>query len=242
LVDGYVWQKYLGDGLRFDPSYHEVARADIVSFISEPPGTVLDVGCAGGTTGGLIKAKYPGTRVVGIELNADAAAHARQYLDKVVSKDFDALDRQEDLGGEEIGTVLLLDVLEHLIDPWRALLKLKEFITSRTRVLASIPNVRNLATLHELGGGRWQYQRAGVLDITHLRFFTLKEMRDLFEQTGYDIVAADPLTDPDAMQSIVTSHRSGRIDTSRISVKYDSIEELEELYAIQFVVDARKRD
>jgi len=77
LVDSYVWQTYLGEGLRFDPTYHEVARSDIVSFIGEPPGTVLDVGCAGGATGSLIKVKYPGTRVIGIELNADAAAHAR---------------------------------------------------------------------------------------------------------------------------------------------------------------------
>jgi len=204
LADSYIWQTHLGDGLAFDPSYHEVARSDIVSFIGEAPGTVLDVGCAGGATGQLIKSKYPGTRVIGIELNADAAEHARQYLDKVISKDFDALDREVDLAGDEIGTVMLLDVLEHLIDPWRALLRLKELITGRTRVLASIPNVRNLATLHELGAGRWQYKRSGVLDITHLRFFTLTEMRDLFDQTGYDI-------------------------------------ELEELYAIQYVVDARKR-
>ncbi|MGH8714784.1 MAG: class I SAM-dependent methyltransferase [Casimicrobiaceae bacterium] len=236
----YVWQSHLGNDVAFDAGYHEVSRSDILSFINDPPGTVLDIGCAGGVMGRLVKQKFPGTRVIGIEPNPSAAAQARQHLDLVVSKGIEEMDAARDLGGGEIGVVLLMDVLEHLVDPWRTLLGLRQLISAETRVLASIPNVRNLATLHELAGGRWQYRPAGVLDVTHLRFFTLTEMGELFAQTGYRVLSADPLTHPERMADIVTAHEPGRIETSNISVRYRSIEELEEYFAIQYVIDARK--
>jgi SAM-dependent methyltransferase len=240
MNEPYVWQSHLGSEVAFDAGYHEVSRSDILSFISQPPGTVLDIGCAGGTTGRLLKQKFPGTRVIGIEPNLSAAAQARQFLDVVVSKGVEEIDPALDLGGNEIGLVLLMDVLEHLVDPWRTLVALRKLITVETRVLASIPNVRNLATLHELAGGRWKYRPAGVLDVTHLRFFTLTEMGDLFAQTGYRVLSADPLTHPEAMAEIVTAHEPGRVETSNVSVRYQSVDELEEYFAIQYVIDARK--
>ena len=240
MTESYVWQSHLGGDVAFDAGYHEVSRSDILSFITEPPGTVLDIGCAGGATGRLVKQKFPGTRVIGIEPNLAAAAQARQFLDVVVSKGIEEIDPTLDLGGNEIRLVLLMDVLEHLVDPWRTLVELRKLITVETRVLASIPNVRNLATLHELAGGRWRYRPAGVLDITHLRFFTLTEMGELFTQTGYRVLAADPLTHPEAMAEIVTHHEAGRVETANVSVRYQSIDELEEYFAIQYVIDARK--
>lgn len=240
LNEPYVWQSHLGSEVAFDAGYHDVLRSDILSFISDPPGTVLDIGCAAGATGQLVKQKFPGTRVVGIEPNLAAAARARQYLDVVVSKRIEEIDPVLDLGGGEIGVVLLMDVLEHLVDPWRTLLGLHRLITTETRVLASIPNVRNLATLHELAGGRWQYRPAGVLDVTHLRFFTLTEIHELFGQTGYRVLSADPLMHPEPMAGIVTAHEPRRIETSNISVRYQSIDEMEEYFAIQYVIDARK--
>jgi SAM-dependent methyltransferase len=242
MNESHVWQSHLGSEVAFDAGYHEVSRSDILSFISQPPGTVLDIGCAGGTTGRLVKQKFPGTRVIGIEPNLAAASQARQFLDVVVSKAVEEIDPALDLGGDEIGLVLLMDVLEHLVDPWRTLVGLRKLITVETRVLASIPNVRNLATLHELAGGRWKYRPAGVLDVTHLRFFTLAEMGDLFVQTGYRVLSADPLTHPEAMAEIVTAHEAGRVETANVSVRYQSIDELEEYFAIQYVIDARKCD
>jgi O-antigen biosynthesis protein len=242
MSGSYVWQTHLAAQAAFDPVYHEVARPDVVSFITEPPGTVLDVGCAGGATGRSIKRKFPGTRVIGIEPNADAATHARQYLDLVISKSFYDIDPAREWGEEEIGTVLLFDVLEHLDDPWRALVKLREFIAPRTRVLACIPNVRNLDTLNQLAAGRWEYGPRGVLDITHLRFFTLAGMRDLFAQTGYEIVAADPLTHPELMAQFITEESADFVATENFRLNVRSVDELEELFAIQYVIDARRAD
>ena len=71
----YTWQSHLGTST-FDPRYHTNPRVEIMSFLAEPPGTLLDIGCGGGATGVLVKQKFPGTRVVGIEINPSAAAHA----------------------------------------------------------------------------------------------------------------------------------------------------------------------
>lgn len=235
----HLWQTLLGDEASYDPVYHDNRRVDIASFISEPPGLVLDVGCGGGATGNLIKEKFPGTRVVGVESNRNAAERARAVLDDVICAPIDAAPVAERLGGSPIDLVLLLDVLEHLYDPWRSLLHIRGWLAPHTRVLASVPNVRNLVTLDDLAAGRWEYAANGVLDITHLRFFTKATLRQLFEQTGYAVREMTPLFRPETVDRYILARRPGRVTTRNLSVSYRDREDLEDLYAIQYVVEAR---
>ena len=237
----HIWQSHLGSST-FDPAYHTNPRVEIMSFFDEPPGTLLDVGCGGGATGLLVKQKFPGTRVVGIEINPSAAEHARGHLDRVVCAGLDDVDPARDLPGETIATVLLLDVLEHLYDPWRALQRIHGWLAPGTRVVASVPNIRNLATLSDIAGGRFEYEANGVLDITHVRFFTRSSLRELFEQTGFDVRRLEPLTQPAVIDPVIVSRRPGRIETRTLSIAYRSFEDLEDLYALQYVVDARAAD
>ncbi len=235
----HVWQSHLGTDSAFDPAYHTNPRVEIMSFLAEPPGTVLDIGCGGGATGDLVKKKFPGTRVIGIEINPNAAQHARSVLDVVVCAGIDQVDLARDAPGESISTVLLLDVLEHLYDPWRALQRIHRWLAPGTRVIASIPNIRNLQTLSDLAGGHFEYAANGVLDITHVRFFTRRTLQDLFTQTGYEVKRLEPLTQPALIDQVVVHRQPGRLVTRTISVGYRSFEELEDLYALQYVVDAR---
>ena len=237
----YVWQSHVGANVAFDPLYHTNPRHEIMSFLRDPPGTVLDIGCGGGMTGELIKRKFPGTPVIGIEINANAAEHARQYLDHVVCAGIEDVDLARDAQGYAVSTVLLLDVLEHIYDPWRALQRVAEWLAPGTRVLASVPNIRNLATLSELAGGRFEYEPNGVLDITHVRFFTRSSLRNLFEQTGFEVRGLEPLTQPGLVDQVVVHRRPGRIETRTLGIQYGSFEDLEDLYALQYVVDARSR-
>ncbi|HEX8013173.1 MAG TPA: methyltransferase domain-containing protein [Casimicrobiaceae bacterium] len=234
-----LWKTHLGDCVAYDPRYHDNARVEIASFIDEAPGLVLDVGCGGGATGKLLKQKFPGTSVVGIESNPRAAEQARAFLDDVIEEPIETAPVLERLHGAHIDLVLLLDVLEHLYDPWRSLLRVRSWITQETRVLASIPNVRNLVTLDALAGGRWEYEANGVLDITHLRFFTLASLRELFEETGYAVLDTTPLFRPEAVDRYVVARRPGRLTTRNLSIGFRDREDLEELYAIQYVIDAR---
>src|SRR5271156_5153964 len=145
-----LWKTHLGDEIPHDAQYHDNARVEIASFISEPPALVLDVGCGGGATAKLIKQKFPGAKVVGIERNPEAAHRAREFVDEVICGDIFEIQMPGRLGNARVDLVLLLDVLEHLFDPWRALQRIRGWLAPGTRVLASLPNIRNLATLDDL--------------------------------------------------------------------------------------------
>ncbi|TMH28851.1 MAG: class I SAM-dependent methyltransferase [Betaproteobacteria bacterium] len=234
-----VWKTHLAADSVFDPQYHQSARAEVVSFLNDPPGVVLDVGCGGGATGKLIKEKFPGTRVIGIELNPHAADHARRVIDDVICESVDTVDLPQLLPDIRIDTVLLLDVLEHLYDPWRTLVRLRRWLTAGARVLASVPNIRNLSNLDELAAGRWEYAPNGVLDVTHLRFFTRSTLKRMFEETGFSVVHMEPLTQPLSIDRHILARAPGRIVARNITLRFRDFDDLQELYALQYVVDAR---
>ncbi|HZI82894.1 MAG TPA: class I SAM-dependent methyltransferase [Casimicrobiaceae bacterium] len=237
-----LWQTHLGDSVAYDPRYHDNARVEIASFVSEPPGLVLDVGCAGGATGRLLKEKFPGTRVIGVESHPQAAAQARQFLDDVIDEPIATAPVRERLRGEPVALVLLLDILEHLADPWRGLVQVRSWLAAGTRVLASVPNVRNIVTLDDLAAGRWEYGPNGVLDITHLRFFTRASLRELFEQTGYDVLDMVPIFRPETVEHYIVDRRPGRLTTRNLSIAFRDRDDLEDLFAFQYVVEARTRE
>jgi SAM-dependent methyltransferase len=236
----HIWQTHLGSDVPYDARYHDNTRTEMVSFIDEAPTLVLDIGCGGGATGKLIKEKFPGTRVLGIEKNPHAAERARDVLDEVLCDDLDSA--QVIPYRERIDLVLILDVLEHLYDPWRSLLRIREWLRPGTRVLASLPNVRNLITLDDLASGQWPYDVNGVLDITHLRFFTKLSLRALFEETGYEVVAMHPLLQRERIERRVVLRRPGELKTRSLSINFHDLEDLEDLYALQYVIDARVLD
>jgi 2-polyprenyl-3-methyl-5-hydroxy-6-metoxy-1,4-benzoquinol methylase len=92
-----------------------------------------------------------------------------------------------------VDVLLLLDVLEHLRDPWTRLTELRTLLTPTGVVIASIPNVRNIKVLRPLlVSGEWQYQSSGILDRTHLRFFTRRTVLELFAGAGYEIQTITP--------------------------------------------------
>jgi SAM-dependent methyltransferase len=238
----HIWQSHLGDDVPYDPQYHDNKRVEIASFVNEPPGLVLDIGCGGGATGRLIKQKFPGTRVVGIERNPNAAEHAREFLDQIICENIDTVQLGAHLGNARFDLVLLLDVLEHLYDPWRSLLHIRDWLVPGARVLASVPNIRNLVTLDDLASGQWNYDENGVLDITHVRFFTKVSVKQLFEETGYTVFALEPLLQRELIDRRVVLRGPGRLTTRSVSIKFRDLEDLEDLYAFQYVIDARVQD
>ena len=133
--------------------------------------------------------------MVGIEADAEAAAVATTRLDRVVAGRF-----PDDIGPEDgpFDCVVFNDVLEHLVDPWEALRRTKALLTGSGTVVAVIPNIRHVrAVLPLLVRGRWDYADTGLLDRTHLRFFTKASMIELFETTGYTVeaITAQDLSD-----------------------------------------------
>ena len=92
---------------------------------------------------------------------------------------------------EQFDCVIFGDVLEHLFDPWAVIEKVKPYIKQNGVILASIPNVAHISVLAPLLSGNWTYTEYGLLDKTHVRFFTFNEMLRMFLKAGYSISKVD---------------------------------------------------
>ncbi len=170
--------------------YFSVLRDEIEPLLPPDPAWCLDVGCGTGVTTKWLKTLRPRVKTVGVEVEPSAAALAASELDAVHLLDLDrGLGELTQYRGR-IDLLLLLDVLEHLEDPWSRLRDLKDLLSTDGVVIASLPNVRNLKVLWPLlVRGEWRYESAGILDKTHLRFFTRKTALELFGGAGFRVDA-----------------------------------------------------
>ena len=158
-------------------------HSKIVSLV--PPATrVLEFGCATGYMSQVLKDRL-GCTVVGVEIDRDAAALAEQHAERVIVGDAEVIDYAAELAGEEFDVVLFADVLEHLKEPADVLRRVRPFVAENGVVVASIPNIAHASVRLALLGGEFRYREWGLLDDTHLRFFTRASIQDLFEETGY---------------------------------------------------------
>jgi SAM-dependent methyltransferase len=164
--------------------YYEQARPEVAALVPRECRRVLEVGCASGQLGRLLRQR--GHQVTGIELVPEMAERARRWLDRVVTADVE-LDGFP-FPPAAFDALIFADVLEHLVDPWRVLRKAVAVLVDDGVVVASIPNVQNIGVLRRLISGRWDYRERGILDWGHLRFFTLRSIRALFAQAGLRVV------------------------------------------------------
>ncbi len=168
--------------------YFDTLRDEIEPLVPGNPSVVMDVGCGKGVTSRWLKQIRPNITTIGVEIDESVAAIAASVVDEVLVVDLNnGLQALENYQGR-VDLLLLLDVLEHLHDPWARLLEFKSLLAPNGVVIASIPNIRNFKVLGPLlVKGQWKYQSSGILDRTHLRFFTRRTVVELFEDAGYVI-------------------------------------------------------
>ena len=165
-----------------DFTYFQVERHEMLQYIPQESHTVLDVGCGCGNFGQLLK-KTRRVEVWGVELNENAAAVAASKLDHVICAAFDSC---LNLPIQSFDCIIFNDVLEHMVDPFTALLYAKKLLRDGGVVVSSIPNIRYFVTMWDLLVHKnWQYAESGILDRTHLRFFTRHSMISTFSDLGY---------------------------------------------------------
>jgi trans-aconitate methyltransferase len=168
--------------------YFDQDRAELVRVLPRPLGRVLDVGCGRGSTGRSLR-EAGAAWISGVELDPVAAADAAAVYDEVrtgaAEVELAALTGQFD-------TILLYDVLEHLGDPWELLRRLHESAAPGARVHASVPNARHWTLLRDLAvRGTFGYTPAEHRDVTHLRWFTRKDLVELLASTGWTVDGVD---------------------------------------------------
>ncbi len=168
--------------------YYDRTRKEIEGLLPGPVHRVVELGCGEGPTLAYLKEQKYCDWVAGIELSEEAARQAASVLDEVHIGNVEQMDPLP-IAGDSIDLLLCLDVLEHLIDPWTTLRRLRSLLRSRGMVIVSIPNIRHYKVLADLiFKGRFDYDPdGGILDSTHLRFFTRRSAIQLLEQAGFHI-------------------------------------------------------
>jgi 2-polyprenyl-3-methyl-5-hydroxy-6-metoxy-1,4-benzoquinol methylase len=144
---------------------------------------VLDVGCATGNLAEVLAGR--GCRVTGIEIDPEAARQAEKHCERVIVGDVESLDLGAELDEEDFDVIVFGDVLEHLKDPLQTLRRLKPLLHTEGYVIASIPNIAHGSVRLALMQGRFRYRSLGLLDDTHLRFFTRETVEQLFKDAGF---------------------------------------------------------
>ncbi len=222
---------------RKDCSYYGFARPELLAMIPESAARVLDVGCGVGRLGLSIKARQQ-AEVVGIELDETAAEAARTRLDEVVAADVEALPETQ--FDAQFDCIVCGDVLEHLQNPLAFLQKARHWLALGGHLVASIPNVRHHSVVSSLLDGNWTYEPAGLLDETHLRFFTRRDMAELFRSADFEISKTEVVPGP-GHQQWEHQGRPGDVALGRLSITGLSSDEAEEFFVYQYLVDARPR-
>jgi glycosyltransferase involved in cell wall biosynthesis/Flp pilus assembly protein TadD len=177
--------------------YYRNERPELAAQVPETARRVLDIGCGGGAFGAGLKRRGV-AEVVGIEILEQAHALAKQVLDDALLGNIEQMDLPFEDG--YFDCITFGDVLEHLIEPQTVLRKLARVLAPDGVMVASIPNARFCQVVSMLAHGRWEYVDAGILDRTHLRFFTRIEMVKLFRDAGLEVKALGALSMLDPTQ------------------------------------------
>jgi SAM-dependent methyltransferase len=192
--------------------YYNRINPDLLRLIPPDAAVVLEAGCGAGALAEAYRRINPHVCYIGIERHVEAATFARSSgrIDRVIVGDLEVVE-PEALGLAEdqpsVDCLVFGDVLEHLVDPWMTLARLSRLVRKGGQILACIPNVQHYSVIVSLLRGQWDYQDEGLLDRTHLRFFTYSGIQDLFAKAGLRIFDIQPRwwpgTEPDRFHQVM---------------------------------------
>lgn len=169
--------------------YYSNVRHDLIGLIGKQERNlkILEVGAAYGATLEFLKNNGVAQEVVGVDLFEDRQ-HRERYkkVDRFIFGNIEQMDLTEYEGYFDI--ILLPDVLEHLIEPKRALEKIKKYLKNNGSIYISMPNIRHYSAMNKIFfKGDFRYEESGILDYTHLRFFCKKNISQLMIDSGLQI-------------------------------------------------------
>lgn len=215
--------------------YYLTVRPELAQYVPLWARRILDCGCAAGGFGSLLKTLGV-EEVVGVEINEKAHVLASQVLDRAFLGNVETIELP--YGEGYFDCICFGDVLEHLVEPAAALRKYARWLAPNGVMVISFPNVAFCGVFAMLGQGRWSYEDAGILDRTHLRFFTKTDMAETLRAAGLIPVGMKPLSglSPEAL----LRNSDGSVTCGRVTLTNVTDEEYESLRTAQYVVVAAK--
>lgn len=200
-----------------DAAYFSEPRRDIVALL-ESGSRVLEIGCGAGATGALALEQGKAREYVGVEIEPAMADRARRVLTRVVEGNVETLDLS---GLGSFDALVMSEVLEHLLDPWRTLRRLGEAVRPGGMLYCSSPNIASKPVIAGLIRGRFEYEESGIFDITHLRWFTPDSYARMVREAGFEVLSVEPLGRPHRLWRIfhaLTGHRFRHLTMTQVFV------------------------
>ncbi len=223
--------------------YYSHARPDVLALVPRDAQRILDVGCGAGELGAALKARQE-CRVAGADSNSHALHIAGSVLDWTFGGDIETQRVLDNIRGpagtEPNDCIVCADVLEHLRDPEAVLRRLHEALTDTGTLVVSVPNSRNWNVIARLLEGNVAYEDAGLMDRTHLRLFTRREMEQMLCRAGYEVQELRPVWDP-MRAEYLQAKRPRAVGVPPFVYHAPSDADAEELFVYQWLCTARKR-
>ena len=160
---------------------------DVLALMPTQSACVVEVGSSLGALARAFKAQAPHCHYTGIEIDAEYAKASERYCDRVLHASVEELDDAAFDSLFPSDCWVFGDTLEHLRDPWQVLRRIRERIDTQGSIVACIPNAQHWSVQARLNSGHFRYEDSGLLDRTHLRWFTRLTMMEMFESTGFRI-------------------------------------------------------
>ena len=173
---------------------HDGYNNDLLALIPIDASLVVEAGSSSGALAKAYKTLNPHCKYVGIEVDPEYVELSKRHCDTVLSADLNQLDDAVLSELNDVDCWIFGDVLEHLVDPWELLERVRPSLSESGCVTACIPNMQHWSIQLKLNSGALWYEDAGLLDKTHLRWFTRQTIIELFTSSGYRIVAGQSRT------------------------------------------------
>ncbi len=216
---------------------HDRPNPDLLDAMPKAA-TVVEVGCSRGALALAYKQRNPYTRYIGIEIDADYATTAQQHCDEVRFGNIEDLiqsDAIKDLSQADCW--VFGDTLEHLQDPWQVLRSTHELLSPNGCVCACIPNMQHWSIQLRLNTGRIEYADSGLLDRTHLRWFTRVTINQLFTNSGFEIAYVKPRIFPNAH----TEQALNIVGQVAKQIGHDPQQAIQDALPLQYVIKAFRK-
>ena len=171
---------------------HEHHNPDLLALIPASARRLVEIGCSSAALAREFKRGAPTCHYRGVEIDPGYAELAKRYCDEVVVCDLDGADEGFWQACADRDCWIFGDTLEHLKDPWAVLRRIRSLIPPSGSVVACIPNAQHWSIQAKLSVGDFRYRDSGLLDRTHLRWFTRQTIIESFREAGFEIVAGKP--------------------------------------------------
>jgi 2-polyprenyl-3-methyl-5-hydroxy-6-metoxy-1,4-benzoquinol methylase len=170
----------------------DIYNQDLYNLIPGNLSSIIEIGSGSGALAKAIKLRSPNTHYIGVEIVDEYAILSKLYCDIVLTDNIEKPNHELRSFIQNASAIVFSDVLEHLYDPWKTLKFLRSEVKDECSIFASIPNIQHWSIIFGLISGNFNYTESGLLDKTHLRFFTKSTIISLFTDCGFKIQSISP--------------------------------------------------